>query len=140
MKHKATNLLDRLAAGTHSFIKNWFNRCKDKIVTFAGRARYKVAAPKETIVVTVGIVEGTSDKRRAVIFQGQQLAQLVRAEGIKRITETLYLVGYKQYLVHTRTLHRTKGLRTELALQAIEGSGALERLRLPLTVQEALRA
>lgn len=114
---------------------------------FLRRARYEVFEEKDTVVVTVGVVEGISDKRRAVTFEGQQVAQLVRAEGVKRITETLYWVGYgasgsKRYLIHTRTLYRTKGLRTELDLHEVREAdltfSPLGWLR-PLGWQEALK-
>lgn len=126
--------------------ERWAAFCQNLRTTlriFSGRARYKVAE-KETFVVTVGVVEGTSDKRRAVVFEGQQLAQRVHAEGLARITETLYCIGYEQYLIHTRTLHRTKGLRTELDLREVGEAdlvrgryAPLGRLR-PLNLGEAL--
>lgn len=128
-------------------IKRWLSKCRDKIIELAGRARYKVAAPKETITVTLGMVESTSNERYPVELRGQYLAEHFHAKGNKRITETLYHVGYKRYLVHTRTLYRTKGLRTEFDLREIDEAdlqeghryATLGRLRLPVTVGEALR-
>jgi len=91
---------------------------------FLGRTHYNVIEPKDDIIVTVGVVEGPEDRRKVIGFQGQQVAQRVFAEGDKRITETLYWIGYgptgyKRFLIHTRTLHRTKGLRTELGLREV---------------------
>lgn len=138
-------------------LRAWYGRlCRrlqdwqDRTEIFLRRTRYEAVEPKETFIVTVGTVEGPSDRRRAVTFRGQQLAQYVWAEGSARITETLYWIGYdreghKRYLVHVRTLHRTKGLRTVLALQEMDESGlrgssryaVLWRLR-PLGLEEAL--
>lgn len=130
-------------------VQTRYDNLRTAIEIFLQRTRYEIAEDRDTIVVTVGVVESASDKRRAIVFEGKQVAQLVRAEGIKRITETLYWIGYgasgyKRYLIHTRTLHRTKGLRTILDLRevreadlALGNHAPLGRLR-PLSLREAL--
>jgi hypothetical protein len=116
---------------------------RERLRTLFGRARYRVTK-NQTHVVTTGVVEGATDKRRAVVFGGHQLAQRIWAEGDRRVTETLYLVDFERYLVHTRTLRRARGLPTELELREVgeadlaRGKYAeLGRLR-PLGWREAL--
>lgn len=98
--------------------------------------------PLNSISVPIG------DGQRTVTFRGIELSQRFYAEDLKRITETLYGTGLGQYLVYVRTLHRGKGLRTEYALREVseddlKGCGqyaALGQLRVPVTLEEALRA
>lgn len=98
------------------------------------------AIPLGPISVPIG------DGSRIVEFQGTELSQRFYAEGLDRITETLYGTGHGRYLVHARTLHRGKGLRTEFDLREIDEGDLREggkyatlwRLHQPISLEEAL--
>lgn len=116
---------------------------------------YIVGRPKElaptVIIPEASVALGSvsvpiGDGQRAVEFQGIELSQRFYAEGLKRITETLYDTGRGRYLVHVRTLHRGKGLRTEFNLCEIDESdlreggrySALWQLTQPIGLEGAL--
>ena len=121
-------------------------RCEARICARIDELEARICGGLVEFIKPISVPVG--DEGRTVRFQGVELPQRFYAEGLKRITETLYRTGGGQYLVHVRTLHRGKGLRTEYALYAVSGHdleeggkyAALGRLNLPLTMEEALEA
>lgn len=97
----------------------------------------------ETFAVFIGTVEGIEDGRRQVLFEGTKLAYRTYSQDDERICETLY-ESKGRLLVHTQTLHRVEGLRTEYELRELSEHElrtkfpGLSQLRFPLGLEETL--
>ena len=96
-----------------------FKNLRSHITETGGHVHYMLIEPKEYNQIPLGTVQGVWDNRRLIEFDGQELAQRNYASGNKRITETLYQIGFKRYLVHVRTLTKTRGLPTRFELHHI---------------------
>jgi hypothetical protein len=126
----------------------------NKLAEFEVHLHGRLAEPEEPAPIFVpeapvplgSISVPIGDGQRTVEFQGAELSQRFYAEGLKRITETLYGTNRGRYLVHIRTLYRGKGLRTEFNLREIDEDDLKEggkyavlwQLHQPVSLEEAL--
>lgn len=123
-------------------LRRFLVRLRERIRAL-GRRSPSLVHPAEVFIMFIGTVEGIEDGRRQVLFEGTKLAYRTYSWNDERICETLY-ESKGRLLIHTQTLHRIEGLRTEYELRELSEHELrtkfpeLSRLRSPLGLEEAL--